>query len=382
MELLKLIRSILVSLRTTVVLLALSIILVFWATLDQVQLGVWGVQQKFFHAFLVFAHAGSLVVPVFPGGYMIGILLLANLIAAHLFRLKLTWRKLGIWLTHAGLILLLLGELVSGLVQRDYMMRLDEGETKNYAESNRNYELAVIDTTDPKFDDVVAIPSALLSRDAAIQTPKLPFRVVPKGYFPNSDVQMRSSAPNAPASLATTGMGTMLAITPMEISYAEDAHNMPAAYVELVGPSGSLGTYAVVDSTRLPNPQSFSFAGRDFKLLLRPSRRYQDFSLTLQKFSHDIYPGTDIPKNFSSKITLNPPDGGPKRDFLIFMNNPLRYGGLTFYQASYDGEHTTILQVVRNPSWLVPYIACAAITLGLVVQFLIHLAGFAKRRLA
>jgi hypothetical protein len=36
------------------------------------------------------------------------------------------------------------------------------------------------------------------------------------------------------------------------------------------------------------------------------------------------------------------------------MNNPLRYAGLTYYQASFDGEHTTILEVVRNPSWLVP----------------------------
>ena len=36
-----------VSLRLTVVLLALSIILIFWATLAQVQLGVWGVQEHF-----------------------------------------------------------------------------------------------------------------------------------------------------------------------------------------------------------------------------------------------------------------------------------------------------------------------------------------------
>jgi hypothetical protein len=267
------------------------------------------------------------------------------------------------------------------------MMRLDEGETKSYAESNRDYELAVVDATDPNFDDVVAIPTALLARDAAIQNPKLPFKVVPKGYFPNSDVQMRASVPNAPASPATAGMGPMLAITPLALDYSEDAHNSPAAYVELVGPAGSLGTFALVDSTRLPNPQSFSFAGRTFKLFLRPARRYQPFSLTLEKFSHDVYAGTDIPKNFSSKVRLNPPDA-PSREFLIFMNNPLRFGGLTFYQASYvpgdttADEHTTILQVVRNPSWLVPYIACAAITLGLVIQFLLHLAGFAKRRAA
>ncbi len=50
-ESLRQVRALFVSLKLTVVLLALSIALVFWATLDQTDLGVWGVQQKFFHSF-------------------------------------------------------------------------------------------------------------------------------------------------------------------------------------------------------------------------------------------------------------------------------------------------------------------------------------------
>ena len=116
---------------------------------------------------------------------------------------------------------------------------------------------------------------------------------------------------------------------------------------------------------------------------MRPERHYQPFSLTLEKFSHDIYPGTDIPRNFSSKVRINLPDGGAAREVLIYMNNPLRYGGLTYYQASFENnDQTSILQVVRNPSWLVPYIACGAITLGLVIQFMIHLVAFARKRRA
>src|ERR1700722_14182769 len=129
------VRNLLVSLRLTVVLLALSIILVFWASLGQVNLGVWAIQHKFFHSFFVYGQLGELRVPIFPGGYLIGGLLLANLICAHLYLLRLSWRKIGIWLAHMGVILLLVGELVSGLVQQDYQMRLDEGETKNYSES-------------------------------------------------------------------------------------------------------------------------------------------------------------------------------------------------------------------------------------------------------
>ena len=380
-ETLKQAKDLVVSLRTTVVLLALSIVLVFWATLDQVNLGVWAVQHKFFHSFVVTARVGSLVVPVFPGGYVIGGLLLANLIGGHLYRFKMGWRKAGIWITHLGLILLLVGELISGLSQKDYQMRIDEGETKNYAESSRLNELAIVNATDPNLDEVVAIPESLLSRGTVVQNPSLPFRVVPKAFYPNASLQMRSQVPNAPASLATAGMGPMLAVTPQEVSYKEDERNLPAAFVELVGPEGSLGTWVV--SPLLGNPQKFDFAGKTWKLTMRPKRVYQPYSLTLVKFSHDVYPGTDIPKNFSSRIRINPPDGGAGREVLIYMNNPLRYAGLTYYQQSFDNnDHTTILEVVRNPSWLAPYIACIAITLGLVVQFLIHLWGFARRRSA
>ena len=40
----------------------------------------------------------------------------------------------------------------------------------------------------------------------------------------------------------------------------------------------------------------------------------------------------------------------------------------------------TILQVVRNPGWLTPYLACVLVALGLIVQFMTHLIGFAMKR--
>jgi len=377
-----------VSLKLTVVLLALSIVLIFWATLTQADLGVWGVHEKFFHSFFVLEKIPGTEVPlpVFPGGYFIGGLLLLNLLAAHISRFRLSWRKLGIWLTHSGLILLLVGEFMSGLWQEDYDLTLAQGETKNYSESERYDELAVIDATDPKIDDVVAIPEELIARGDSVQSPKLPFRIVPRAYYPNTALQMRRDAPGAPPSLATQGIGMQIVATPIPVTSKEDERNLPAAFVELVGPDGSLGTWLV--SAELPMPQHFSFAGRDWKLAMRFQRRYLPFSLTLVKFSHDVYPGTDIPKNFSSQVRLNPADGAPGRDVRIYMNNPLRTAGLTFYQKSFvrtdrpESDSTTILQVVRNPSWRMPYLACLMMAIGMVLQFSLHLAAFARRRRA
>ena len=48
-----------------------------------------------------------------------------------------------------------------------------------------------------------------------------------------------------------------------------------------------------------------------------------------------------------------------------------------------DSEHnTSVLQVVRNPGWLLPYISCVMMALGLVIQFGIHLLGFIGKRRA
>ncbi len=195
---------------------------------------------------------------------------------------------------------------------------------------------------------------------------------------------MRRDAPDAPPSPATQGMGTQIVATPIPTTSKEDERNLPAAFVELIGPDGSLGTWLV--SPELPMPQRFTSAGHEWKLAMRFERRYLPFSLTLLKFSHDIFPGTNIDRNFSSRVRLNSPGGTADREVLIYMNNPLRTGGLTFYQKSFvpandvSEERTTVLQVVSNPSWRIPYIACGMMALGLVLQFGLHLSAFFGRR--
>ncbi|HUR59005.1 MAG TPA: cytochrome c biogenesis protein ResB, partial [Opitutaceae bacterium] len=326
-------RDFFVSLKLTVVLLSLGMVLIFAATLDQVNLGIWAVQQKYFHSFFVLWKVGDIPVPVFPGGYFLGGLLLINLISAHFYRFKWSGRKVGIWLAHVGLILLLLGELASGLWQEIYTVKIVEGQTVNYSEHERDFELAVIDTTDANFDDVVAIPEILLSKGQPIQHPKLPFRIVPKAHYPNAGLSRRTEKSNGPASLATTGVGPGIVVTPQRMTYKENERNIPAVFVELVGTSGSLGTWLVSpDIDDAASPQTLQLDGRTWKLVMRPARAYKPFSLTLQEVKHDVYPGTTIPKNYSSKIHLTTPDGHQDRDVVISMNDPLRHGGYAFYQ--------------------------------------------------
>src|ERR1044071_6348096 len=148
------------SLKLTVACLVLGMVLVFAGTLAQVDLGLYKAQNEFFRSFFIFwgPKGADWKIPVFPGGYLVGGVLLVNLVASHFKRFHLSRDKAGIWMIHAGLILLLVGQLMTDMLSRESALHLREGEAKNYSESERQAELAVVDTTEADLDKVVAIP--------------------------------------------------------------------------------------------------------------------------------------------------------------------------------------------------------------------------------
>lgn len=369
------------SLRLTVVCLALGMLLIFLGTLAQVHLGIHAVQARYFQSLFVFwsPRGANWKIPILPGGYLLGTVLLVNLVAAHATRFEISRRKIGIFLLHLGVILLLIGQLLTGLFARETQMRLDTGETLAYSEAPREVELAVIDVTDPNFDQVVAIPEGVLARGGTIQNPTLPFMINIRRFLPNSRLTMRAQEPSAPASIATAGFGPNVVAQQIPRTVKDDERDLSAAFVEIDGVQGSLGTWLV--SNAIADPQSFTIDGRTFELVMRQRRFYKQFALTLIHFAHDRYAGTDIPKNFSSRVRLVDLERGENRNVLISMNDPLRYRGFTFYQAGFDNDDkTTILQVVKNPAMLLPYIACGLVGLGLLTQFSMHLFGFVRQR--
>lgn len=302
-----------------------------------------------------------------------------NLVAAHFARYQLSWRKLGISLIHLGIALLLVGELGSGLFQHDFQMRLDEGETKSYSEAFRDTELVIIDTSDPEVDRVVAIPDGRLAEGGTIEHPKLPFRVEIGAYYPNARIFKKGSGtpPHGPS--ADTGLGAELMAIDAPRTGRQDERDLATVIVSINGSDGSIGTWMA--TTGFEQRQSFTFDERSYALEMRPRRFYKPFSITLLDFTHETYLGTQIPKNFASNVRLVDPDRGEDREVLIYMNHPMRYAGLTFYQYQFANDDlTSILQVVRNPARSLPYISCILVSLGLLYQFGQHLIRFMRRR--
>jgi hypothetical protein len=92
------------------------------------------------------------------------------------------------------------------------------------------------------------------------------------------------------------------------------------------------------------------------------------FDITLNSFRREIYPGTNMPKEYESRVTVT--DGNITWPAVISMNQPLRYEGHTLYQSSMlidrDGQPVSVLSVVTNKGWVFPYISGVILALGLI----------------
>ena len=71
------------------------------------------------------------------------------------------------------------------------------------------------------------------------------------------------------------------------------------------------------------------------------------FSLTLDRFEVETYPGTHTPMDFVSYLQIH--DGGTTTDAKISMNNILKYRHYRFYQSDYDEEGNSVLSVAHDP---------------------------------
>jgi len=71
------------------------------------------------------------------------------------------------------------------------------------------------------------------------------------------------------------------------------------------------------------------------------------FSLTLDHFEIETYPGSNKPKDYISHLRLN--DGASQKNVVISMNHILKHRHYRFYQSDYDEHGNSVLDVARDP---------------------------------
>lgn len=318
-------------------------------------------------------------------------------------------KRAGVVLVHGGIGLMMFSELLVGLTAVESQIALQEGEQTNFARDIRNFELAVVTPAegDQETHTVVAGPR-LLKGFAAEQLDKegkvakeavpgakvahdaLPFDVQVVSYFKNADIRRLQTA-DKEKNLATAGIGTTWIVEETRASAGTDSDSKvdyPAAYVKLTkkGTNESLGTHLVsVLLSEEGITDSVEVDGKKYDLSLRFTRHYKPYTVELIDVRKDDYIGTDTPRNYSSDIHLTDAQAGTDLKYHVWMNNPLRYAGETFYQSGYHkapttGIEGTSLQLVTNTGWMIPYVACMIVAVGLLAHFTITLLRFLDRR--
>jgi len=96
------------------------------------------------------------------------------------------------------------------------------------------------------------------------------------------------------------------------------------------------------------------------------------FSLKLNDFVLERYPGSSSPSGYKSDVILLDKAQNIEKPFIIFMNNILKYKGYRFYQSSYDqDEKGTILSVNHDMTgMLVTYTGYALLFIFIILALL------------
>jgi ABC-type transport system involved in cytochrome c biogenesis permease subunit len=293
-------------------------------------------------------------------------------------------------LIHVAVGLLMLGQFIFGDRQIEERMTLLEGQTTNVACRTDEVELAVIDTGRENDDRVTAISGRLLAARAGsrpVNVDGLPFDIRVVEYFPNSTIlRVGPVAPNR----ATTGLGrSWLADRRPPEGGGSSQPNIASAYIQLVAKAdgADLGTFLVSQwlndfsqlnlTTAADECDDVAAADTTWRLQLRFRREYKPYSVSLTDVRRINYSASETPRDYSSYVTFTDPETKAEQQGRIWMNNPVRYRGETFYQSQYaavdlgggkQGEMTG-LQVVTNAGWLIPYVACVLAFWGMFVHF-------------
>ncbi|GIW95212.1 MAG: hypothetical protein KatS3mg110_3253 [Pirellulaceae bacterium] len=147
-------------------------------------------------------------------------------------------RRAGIVLIHAGILLMMFGQYIATVYNVEERMAIREGQTIQYGEDIRTTELAVIDPSNPDYDDVVVVPRELLlasmKQRQKISDERLPFDIEVLEYYKNADLERLKPGESAPAD---QGLGKDYRIKPARPSAGASSDatvDLAAAYVRSV----------------------------------------------------------------------------------------------------------------------------------------------------
>ena len=127
-------------------------------------------------------------------------------------------------------------------------------------------------------------------------------------------------------------------------------------------------------------PATCTINGINLSLSYGPITRELPFSIHLNDFQLERYPGSNSPSSYASEITLKDPASSVEKPFRIFMNNILNYKGYRFFQSSFDQDELGTVLSVNQDYWgtMISYLGYFLMVVGMVFTLFIPGSRFQK----
>ena len=290
--------------------------------------------------------------------------------------IPLKWSKFGLWVVHIGIMTLLIGGFITQILAVESQLTLAEGETGNYTTAYHEYELAFWEENGDS-NQVFAYDDTYLQTGSNLDILPYHSRIKVVTYYQNCDA-FTTKATGGPKYISSSGIG-MLEQRKPEKEVTQNAPGIMFSLTEKDKPSLDILLYGQENQAMV-----IPLDGKQVHMMLRLKHYPMNFALKLTDFIKNVHPGTDIPSSFESYADLKENDNS--RPVKIWMNNPLRHGGYTFFQASYaqpqGAAEKSTFAVVTNPGRVMPYVSSLVVFAGLLLHFLIKLIPYVRRETA
>jgi hypothetical protein len=344
-------------------------ILIIAGTLFQSGHGLYEAQRRFFGFGLLLGGWFPM-----PGAGLLMWILSLQIVVTMLFVLPLTWKKLGLWIIHIGLLLLLAGGFITQTMAVESELTLAEGETGHFTTAYHEWEVAFWKTHGDT-NEVLAYADRYLYPKAVLDLSPCFARLTVEQYFDNAAAFTDQAAGGAKPFLNASGI-TFMESRPPEKEAGYNSPGLIATLSEKGREDRKILLYGMEEK-----PLVLKLGEQWVFCQLRRKHHPLPFALKLTRFTRDLHPGTEMAKNYESHADLQ--DGLSSRPVKIWMNNPLRYKGYTFFQASFGQDPrglTSTFAVVTNPGRLLPYVSSLMVFGGMLLHFVIRFLGHAKRK--
>jgi hypothetical protein len=370
----------------TITLLILAL-LTWFATLEQVEHGLFVTLNKYFatdwRSIFILPELNGKMVPLpLPGGYWVCAVLLVNLILGGVVRIRKGWKHVGNLISHFGIIFMLIGAGVTYHFSERGNMQIWQGGQNNAAEDYYEHVVEVTEIKDDKPSKIYVIRGRditdLQESKRLFRLPELPFDIELGGYQAN--VVPVAATERAPDQHQQIFDGYYLASKPKLAKPEEAESYTPGIQAKVLNHDGTSSAPLILAAASF-KPFTYQTGGRIFTFVMQKRLWPMPFTLRLDEFIADFHPGTMMPAKFISKVTRM--ENGGEAKVTIQMNEPMRYEGLTFFQASYGPSNAkpgekmySVFEVVKNPADQWPVYSLWIVAFGMAVTFITKFASF------